>query len=231
MKLPQRTGEPMDETSPPPGLLSGLTDHQREVALQRAERRDFAANQVIVHSGAPATRLFQLTKGAAKFYRVTKNGDEVLLWWLASGDIFGVGALLARPWHYIGTAQAVEDCELLVWSRDNLRSLGAVYELMTANALHIAMSALAEYTDRVVESMGESAEQRLARTLVHVAHRSGKVGPEGVDVTLTNEDLGGLANVSMFTASRLMKKWEREGLIEKTRGKIRIFSPDNLVAT
>jgi CRP/FNR family transcriptional regulator, nitrogen oxide reductase regulator len=218
------------ENSPPPTLLSGLTSPQHEMALQRAERRNFAANEVIAHAGKPATRLFQLTKGTAKLYRVTKNGIEVLLWWLAPEDVFGVGALLARPWHYIGTAQAVEDCEVLAWSRDKIRPLSAIYEIMTANALHIAMNALAEYTDRVVESTGETAEQRLARTLVHVARRTGKVRPEGVDVTVTNEDLGSLANISMFTASRLMQKWEREGVIEKTRGKIRIFSPEHLLS-
>lgn len=224
-----RESSPSSSQSPPPGLLSGMTPHQREQALQRAERRTYSAHQVIVNSGKPATRLFQLTKGTAKLYRVTKKGDEVLLWWLAAGDVFGVGALLSRPWHYIGTAEAVEDCEFLVWNRETIRPLAAIFELMTANALHIAMSAMADYTDRVVESAGETAEERLARTLVHVARRTGRVRPEGVDVTITNEDLGNLASVSMFTASRLMNKWEREGLIEKTRGKLRIFSPENLL--
>ena len=224
-----RESSPSSSQSPPPGLLSGMTPHQRELALQRAERRTYSAHQVIINSGEPATRLFQLTKGTAKLYRVTKKGDEVLLWWLAAEDVFGVGALLSRPWHYIGTAEAVEDCEFLVWNRETIRPLSAIHELMRANALHIAMSAMAEYTDRVVESAGETAEERLARTLVHVARRTGRVRPEGVDVAITNEDLGNLASVSMFTASRLMNKWEREGLIEKTRGKLRIFSPENLL--
>jgi CRP-like cAMP-binding protein len=226
--MPEHSPLLREEPPPPPTLLSGLTPQQRDTALQRAERRSFAANEVIIHAGASATRLFQLTKGAAKLYRVTKNGDEVLLWWLAPDDAFGVGALLSKPWHYIGTAQAVEDCEVLVWSRDSLRQLKEIHHLMTANALHIAMNALAEYSDRVVESTGENAEQRLARTLVHVARRSGKVRPDGVDIAITNEDLGGLANVSMFTASRLLKRWERDGVIEKRRGTIRIFSPENL---
>jgi CRP-like cAMP-binding protein len=197
------------------------------MALERAERRNFTANQVIIHAGKAATRLFQLTKGTAKLYRVTKNGDEVLLWWLGAEDVFGVGALLAAQWHYIATAEAVEDCEALVWTRDSLRQLSTIYELITANALHIAMNALAEYTDRVVESTSETAEQRLARTLIHVARRVGKAHPEGVDIAITNEDLGGLASVSMFTASRILKKWERVRMIEKSRGTIRIFSPEN----
>jgi CRP-like cAMP-binding protein len=213
--------------APPPRLLSGLTQDQRELALERAERRDFPAEQVIISIGKPATKLFQLVKGTAKFYRVTKEGDEVLLWWLALEDIVGVGALLAKPSHYIGTAQAVEDCEMLVWSRESIQPLPAIHELMTANALHIAMTVLAAYTDRIVNLAAETAEQRLARTLIDVARRTGKAGPHGVDVTITNEDLGSLADVSMFTASRLMKKWERRGVIEKSRRKIRIFSPEN----
>jgi len=219
-----------EDSPPPPRLLSGLTPEQRDMALQRAERRNFTANQVIAHARKPATRLFQLTKGTAKLYRVTKNGDEVLLWWLGAEDVFGVGSLLATQWHYIATAEAVEDCEALVWTRDSLRQLSKIYELITANALHIAMSALAEYTDRVVESTSETAEQRLARTLIHVARRVGRAHLEGVDVAITNEDLGGLANVSMFTASRILKKWERVRMIEKSRGTIRIFSPENFFA-
>jgi CRP/FNR family transcriptional regulator len=218
----------MREDSPSPKLLSGLTPQQREIALQRAERRDFAPNEVIVNIGKPATRLFQLTKGTAKYYRVTKTGDEVVLWWLASEDILGVGALLAEPWRYIGTAQAVEGCEVLVWKRENIRSMREIYETMTANALHIALNALAGYTDRIVGVTTETAEQRLRRTLLDLARRTGTVGPKGVDVTITNEDLGNLANVSMFTTSRLMKKWERQGVLEKGRGRLRVFSPENL---
>jgi len=36
----------------------------------------------------------------------------------------------------------------------------------------------------------------------------------GVDIHITNEQLGGLADVGMFTASRLLSKWERQGTIE-----------------
>jgi len=218
----------MRQDPPPPTLLSGLTPHQRETALRLAERREFVANEVIVTIGKPATRLFQLTKGAAKYYRVTRTGAEVVMWWLASEDILGVGTLVAKRFRYIGTAQAVEDCEALVWKRESILSIPAIYETMTANALHIAMNTLGEYTDRIVGVTTEKAEQRLKRALVHVARRLGTAGANGVDVRITNEDLGNLANISMFTTSRLMKKWERLSLIEKGRGKIRILSPEDL---
>jgi CRP/FNR family transcriptional regulator, nitrogen oxide reductase regulator len=219
----------MQEIARPPTFLSGLTADQSKLILQSAERRRVPANNVIVTGGTPATSLFNLTEGTAKFFRVTKNGDEVLLWWLSSGDTFGIGALLAGPVRYIGTAETVDDCELLVWNQEIIRPLADTYSRLAENALKIALFYLAAYADRLVGLMTDTAEQRLARTLLQLSNRVGQVQPSGVDLAIRNEDLSGLANVSAFTASRQLKKWERQGVIKKNRGKIHIFSPENLL--
>src|SRR5262249_20273524 len=189
----------------------------------------FAPNHTIVSGGSPATSLFQLTSGAAKFFRVTKNGEEVLLWWLSAGDTFGLAALLAPPLHYIGTAEAISDCELLVWGRDKIRPLACDYEVLAENALSIILYYLAAFADRLVGLTTETAEQRLARTLLQLSHRTGHVRSSGIELAIKNEDLSGLANVSLFTASRHLKNWERQGILEKTRGKINIVSPEGLL--
>jgi hypothetical protein len=36
--------------------------------------------------------------------------------------------------------------------------------------------------------------------------------------------------VSIFTASRLLKDWERKGAVEKSRGKVLIRRPEKLLA-
>src|SRR3954470_18984579 len=104
--------------SRPPSFLSGLTANERKLILESAERKEYRANQVIITTGASAARLFLMTEGRVKYYRVTAKGDEVLLWWLAADDIFGLGTLLHGPTFYIGTAQAIDDCELMVWNRN-----------------------------------------------------------------------------------------------------------------
>jgi CRP/FNR family transcriptional regulator, nitrogen oxide reductase regulator len=55
------------------------------------------------------------------------------------------------------------------------------------------------------------------------------VRPTGVELSIMNEDLAGLANVSAFTASRLLKEWERQGIVQKSRGKVCILSPESLL--
>ena len=210
-------------------LLFGLTPAQKKRILQAAERRHVTANQVILRTGDPATSLFLLTHGRAKYYRVTKKGEEVPLLWLAPGDAFGIGTLLAMPLRYIATAQAVEDCELLVWSRNVIRSLAATNELLAQNALQIAMDCLAVYTDRLVEVSTGTAEERLAYTLLQLGEQLGRVRPRGVELAIMNEDLASMANVSAFTASRQLKQWERQGILKKDRGKVCILSPEGLV--
>jgi len=215
--------------STPPKLLSGLTPAQRNVVIESAERRKVESKAVIIRTGDPAANLFLVTRGTVKYYRVTKTGEEVLLWWLTNEDSFGLATLLPAPLNYIATAQAVEDSELLVWSAEKIRTLAASYKLLAQNALHIVLYALGAYTDRFVGLATASAEQRLAHTLLQFGRQVGQVRPNGVELTILNEYLARMANVSTFTASRQLKEWERRGIIQKTRGKVIILSPDGLV--
>jgi len=72
--------------------------------------------------------------------------------------------------------------------------------------------------------------KRLAHALVHLGHRAGRVQPTGVEVDITNEQLGGLADVGLFTASRVLSKWERKGAVIKRRGGVFIQSPERLLS-
>jgi CRP-like cAMP-binding protein len=50
-----------------------------------------------------------------------------------------------------------------------------------------------------------------------------------VELDVTNEELAQAANVTHFTASRLLNHWQRQGALVKTRGKILLRSPEKLL--
>ena len=52
---------------------------------------------------------------------------------------------------------------------------------------------------------------------------------QGVELAVRNEDLADEANVTVFTASRFLNEWQREGILVKTRGKIVLRSPQALL--
>jgi CRP/FNR family cyclic AMP-dependent transcriptional regulator len=211
-------------------FLSGLTGSEKKLVLHAAERRAFSARQVIFNRGAPAVNLFLVTRGTIRYYRVTSKGDQVLLWLAAPGDILGIGSLLSMPWRYMGTAEAVNDSEVLVWTRKKIRSLASTYNILTENALRIALQYLAAYSDRLTGLTTETAPQRLAHALFELGRRIGQVRDGAVELAITNEDLGALAHLTPFTASRQLKAWERQGHLRKSRGKVRIFVPEALLS-
>jgi CRP/FNR family transcriptional regulator, nitrogen oxide reductase regulator len=211
-------------------LLQGIPKHDQHLILGVAEKRYVVAKETIIHAGDPAVSLFLLCDGHTKYYRVTKQGQQILLSWVSPGDTFGLASILPRPPGYIGSAEAIEDCTFLVWKHSEVRHLSHVYPQLAENALRIACSYLAAYSERHVRLATGSAKQRVAGTILRLAHKSGHARPFGMELDITNEQLSSLADVGIFTASRLLSEWERRGAIVKERGKIRIHVPEKLLA-
>jgi CRP-like cAMP-binding protein len=57
-------------------FLDGLTPTDRDTILAAATLRRFAANLVITNQGNPADHFFLLTKGLARFFFVTEEGEK-----------------------------------------------------------------------------------------------------------------------------------------------------------
>jgi CRP-like cAMP-binding protein len=212
-----------------PNLLLGLTRQQKDRVLKAAKTNNVRAKQTIVREEEPARRLFLVKKGRIKYVRETSKGEEVLISLLTPGYIFGVGAVIAWPERYIGTAHAAVDSELLSWNRETIRALTSAYPHLSQNVLRITLKAVAEYVERVVRLKTGTARERLAYALVRVCKRIGQVRQDGVAVTILNEELAGLADVSPFTVSRQLKEWERQGIVRKGRGQILVVAPGSLL--
>ena len=210
-------------------FLSGITDQCRGSVLACAEYRKIAAKEIIFHGGEKATHLFILFSGEAKYYRLNRHGEELLLRWLVPGDVFGIATLLKDPPNYMGSVQTTKNSEAYIWTHPLIRELSGKYPKLAENALRIVIGYLAAFADRHAGLLTKTAEQRLAHTLVHLGNRAGRIHPTGVEVNITNEQLGGLADVGTFTASRVLSRWERNGAVIKGRGKVLIQSPEKLL--
>jgi CRP/FNR family transcriptional regulator len=216
----------------PPAIefFEGIERDELQEILDTAEFQRIGGRQIICREGAAPSHLYLLKSGRAKFYRLSRSGDEVLLSRLAPGDVFGLGTLLARPVPYIGTAEATRDSEILVWERSRIRKFARTYPRLAENALGIVLRYLSAHMDRLVDLATSTASDRLARVVLHLGKRAGHVVPTGVEIVVSNAELAALANVSPFTVSRFLNRWARTGALTKSRGKIFIHSPEKLVA-
>jgi CRP-like cAMP-binding protein len=209
-------------------FLEGLAPHDLKVILAAATERRFPANSVIVKQGEPADHLFLLTKGRARLFYMTEEGDKTLLVWLTPGKIFGGGAFLSRPSLYLVSTEAEKESWALVWDRATLQGLAAQYPRLVQNALLLASEYLAWHLVDHLSLTCHTARQRLARLLISLAGVIGQKVPGGIELDATNEELASASNIGIFTVSRLLSEWQRKHAVEKRRGKILIRSLERL---
>jgi CRP-like cAMP-binding protein len=210
-------------------FLAGLDQAATRAILGAAEFRWVPAKRAIATEGQPATHLFLVQEGRARYCHLTKKGELVLLAQLATGQAIGMSTLLKNPPAYMATAEAISDCELLVWDRAIVRKFVSLYPQLAENGLRIALGYLGNYIGRHVALATETAAERLAKTLLKLGRQSGDIHPDGVEIRATNDELSGLADISRFTVSRALSDWVRSGTISKARGRILLHAPEALL--
>jgi CRP/FNR family transcriptional regulator, nitrogen oxide reductase regulator len=187
------------------------------------------ANSVVTNQGDPADYLFLVTKGCARYFFVTPEGRKVLLHWLGAGEVFGGAALLPRPSTYLVSTEMVTDSWVLVWRRKTIRDLAARYPELMENALLVTFDYMTLFLAAHVALISHSARERLAGVLVSLAEGFGQDASGGVKLRITNEELANAANVTPFTASRLLSEWQRNGAVVKSRGGVVLRAPHKLL--
>jgi CRP-like cAMP-binding protein len=211
------------------GLFAGIPKEQIAALVRLSQRRDFESRETIVRSSETANRFFLIKAGCVDYFVHTLDGREILLQRLVSGGVFGFGAFFAEPEGYLGTVVACRTTSALVWPHQAISTIAHGYPRFVENALHIAFSYFAVYMQRHLVLVSRSARDRLALSLLNLAH-DGTTRADGVEVLVTNEMLASLADVNSYTASRTLKQWERNGVLIKAYGKILLKCPEKLLS-
>jgi CRP-like cAMP-binding protein len=206
-----------------------LANTELNTILLAATHRRFVASSVIVHEQDPAERFSLLASGRGRHFVLTSAGRKILLHWLTPGQIFGGAAVLTTPVHYLASTEVLSDSCALVWDRKTMRQLMARYPTLLDNALSIAATEhVAWLVASFVSLNAEDAAGRVANVLVSLAYGIGKAGVNGVEIQIGNEDLASRANVTPFTVSRMLRAWQRVGVLTKGRGKVFLRKPELL---
>ncbi len=79
------------------------------------------------------------------------------------------------------------------------------------------MSQLNELEQRFREIATENVARRLAFAMVRLAKQVGKQSPQGIELSLTREELAQLTGTTLFTISRLLSKWTDLGIVTPRR--------------
>ena len=212
-----------------PRFLDGLSLAETKVIVAAAKQERYLPNSVIASQGDCANHLFMLVSGRARCFYLTSEGKKVILRWLTPGQICGQAAILSTPSEYLIGTEAVKNSSVLVWGRATIRGFAARYPQLNDNTMLIMFDYLTLYRDTHIAMTYDAADQRVAHVLTNLANTIGKRIALGIEVDVRNEELANEANVTLFTVSRLISTWRRQGILTKSRGKVLLRSPEELL--
>jgi CRP/FNR family transcriptional regulator, nitrogen oxide reductase regulator len=209
-----------------PRLFAGLTRSDLHSLLSAAKHRRFRARSLALHQEDQADHFFVLTSGQGRQFVLTPKGKRVLLFWLTPGQVFGGASVLSTPFHYLASTQLMTESCALMWDRRTIRTFASRCPQFLDNCLSIAASEHVTWLIAAQVSLSSNdARGRIAHLLAALACGVGRITPDGIELTISNEDLSAGANVTLFTVSRILNDWQRAGVVVKGRGKILMQSP------
>jgi CRP-like cAMP-binding protein len=212
-------------------LFEGLDPDDLGAVLKAGRLRRIKCGAIFFYQDQPATTLYVLIEGRVKFTQVTADGQQVLLRVIGPGEMFGAVAALGDAVHP-ATAEAHVDCLALAWRSEVVADLMARFPRLALNALRFMAERLKEFQDRYREMATERAERRIARTLLRLAGQLGRQVDEGVliDLALTRQDIAEMSGTTLFTASRILKAWQQQGIVKGGRERVLICNLPSLAS-
>jgi CRP-like cAMP-binding protein len=122
----------------------------------------------------------------------------------------------------------MERCEGLVWNHERLHRVLAQYPQVRENIRKILAGRLRELEERFRQFVREKVATRLALTLLRLMKQIGKPTHEGVQISLSREELAQMTGTTLFTISRVLSKWADKRCIILRREAIVIVNPERL---
>jgi CRP/FNR family transcriptional regulator, nitrogen oxide reductase regulator len=198
--------------------LRGLPPAELDDVDARMQVRGYEAEGAIYRAGEPATRLYVLATGTVKLLRGTPDGSDVLIDVLAPGDSFGTLSSLGDP-TYPDTAQALSVACALSITAEDFRSVVQRHPSVALAVLDDLAHRLERSHQRVTHMSAGSVEQRVAAALLRLVTVVGEPrdGAVLLQLPLTRADLASMAGTTTESASRVMSRLRRDGMVESGR--------------
>lgn len=211
-------------------LLTQLTAMERQVVVKNGRWRQLDVGEFFFHQGEPATLMYLIARGRVKLTQLTPDGTQVILNYFGPGEGLGIIIALSNM-AYPLSAEVVELCTCLYWEKETMRQLMLQYPQLALNGLDMVAHRFAQLQERYREVATQRVEQRVARTVLRLVTQFGKQVANGIliDMALTREDLAQMTGTNLYNVSRILSKWEQQGLISSERKHIVLCQPHQIV--
>jgi CRP/FNR family transcriptional regulator len=168
--------------------------------------------QTLFHEGDPATRVFTVTRGTLKLYKLLPDGRRQVTGFMHPGDFLG----MSMDDEHAFSAEALEDAQLCWFPRNRFDDFVEEHGSMERELYRMAAHELAAAQQQMVLLGRKTATERLASFLLLLPGRSKQVPGRAanfVSLPMSRSDIADYLGLTKETVSRVFSAFRRDRLI------------------
>jgi CRP-like cAMP-binding protein len=210
--------------------FSQLEKRQIRLILDQATSRRYDAGVAIFEEDHPADRFYMLLDGYVRVVHITQTGDQVTALHIPAGQLLGIAKAIGRD-TYPATAITATEALALSWPTRLWSRFVSDYDGFATVTYKTLGHRFGEMNNRIVEMATQQVERRVANALLRLINQTGRNVDGGIEIDfpITRQDLSELTATTLHTVSRLLSGWEKQGLVESRRKRIKVCDPHALV--
>ena len=210
-------------------VFQSATDEDLTLIARHSIERSIEEGEFFFFQGDPAEYLYVLVSGRAKLMQTNPAGQQVNLRTISEWQLFGALGAVRENATYPATAQALEQSTALAIKSDYLKELMQTRPYLSFDLMRLMTGYIQEMQERYRELATETVERRIARVLLRLAAQMGTKMEGGIELSFTRQDLAEMSGTTLYTVSRVLSEWERQGLVETGRERVLIRNPHGVV--
>ncbi len=209
----------------PRGL--NMQDLERlETVVKRT--RPLQSGDHLFRAGDVFENIYALRSGSVKLSLVDEQGTDQIIGFYFPGEILGLDAIDKKQ--HVCTAEALETSSYCAFPFSSIAEIcHSVPELQ--NQMFRLMSRELTHENELLLTIGKkNAEERLATFLITLSSRFHRLGYSAREfkLSMSRQEIANYLGLTIETVSRLMSKFQREGMIQVSRKQVSINNMDML---
>jgi CRP-like cAMP-binding protein len=211
-------------------VFQNATDEDLKLIAAQGIERSVEEGEFFFFQGDPAAYLYVLVSGRAKLMQTNPAGQQVNLRTINEWQMFGALGAVREGATYPASAQALENSTALALKSEYLAELMQTRPYLSFDLMKLMTGYIQEMQERYRELATEKVERRIARALLRLASQMGAKHEKGIELNFTRQDLAEMSGTTLYTVSRILSDWERQGLVEAGRERVMIRNPHGVVS-
>jgi len=192
-------------------------------------RRPIERGETLFHKDDLFRTLYAVKSGTFKTLIPHRGRPDQVVGFHLPGELIGAEAMAGE--HYPCTARALEASSVCELCLDRLPDAGRPMEALQRSIIELLGKEVAFNHELIGSLVHQSAEQRVAGFLSSLSDRLQRRGMPGTEfiLTMSRSDIGNYLGLASETVSRIMTRFQKQGLIRIQRKRISLRAPARLV--